>query len=319
MSNINQTPVAVAPAPGFAWWNEGIRGVPNTFIRSALFGISKKEKEPEKNEGKENEAIKNEYKLIASAKGFTINFKGTPLNQDDLIVWSEIIHNSRFEAEPDLMKLNCCDIKLAELLKNSGKTYGGKEIAWLKKSIKDLNEAFVKVEFDRQRVGYEGKLLEQVVLNGNEYKIFVNPNLAYLFEDGSKRDFTRINFERKIKEAKNGLLGWLFNFYSSHENKGYPAFSVETIHKLCGSKDTKIFSFKRQLKTALYHLENATNWKCEIEDNKVYVIDTSILSTEEMNEYKARRFNKMMKDEDFRNLVEAEKKIMEEDPDYIPF
>jgi len=233
-------------------------------------------------------------------------------------VWCEIIHKSRFEAEQDLMKLNCCDIKLAEFFRNSGKTYGGKEIARIKKSIKDLNEAFVKVEFDSQRVGYEGKLLEQVVLNGNEYKIFVNPDLAYLFVDGSRRDFTRINFERKIKEAKNGLLGWLFNFYSSHENKGYPAFSVETIHKLCGSKDTKLFSFKRQLKTALYHLENATHWKCEIEDNKVYVIDTSILTPEELIAYKEKRFNKFMKDEDFRKMVEAENELLK-DPDYIPF
>ena len=312
MNNVNQTQAPVAP--GFEWWNDSVRGVPNTFIRSALFGISKKEKEPEKIEDKPI----HEFKLIASAKGFTVHFKGTELNQDDLVVWCEIIHNSRFEAEPNLIKLNCCDMKLVVLLKAIGKANGGKEVAWLKKSIKDLNEAVVKVKFENQREGYEGKLLEQVVINGNEYKIFVNPDLAYLFVDGSKRDFTRINFERKIKEAKNGLLGWLFNFYSSHENKGYPTFSVETIHKLCGSKDTKLFSFKRQLKTALYHLENATLWKCEIEDNKVNVIDTSILSPDELIAYKEKRFNKLMKDEDFRKLVEAENELLK-DPDYIPF
>jgi hypothetical protein len=216
------------------------------------------------------------------------------------------------------MKFYSCEIKLSQLIKVIGKSYGGKEISSLKKSLSKLSEAVIKVEYLNNRVGYNGKLFENVVENKNEYKISINPNIAYLFMDKEERDFTRIDFDTKLGYAKNGLLGWLYNFYSSHENNGHYSYSLENIHNLSGSKDSKMFSFKRQLKKALNDLEKVTEWKCCIENNKVYVIDRSVLSESETSGFLAREKSIRIKSGELEKLLEEEKIILN-DPDHIPW
>jgi hypothetical protein len=63
-----------------------------------------------------------------------------------------------------------------------------------------------------------------------------------------------------------------YSFYSSHSNPF--DYKIETLWKLCGSEAKALKEYKRTLSESLQHLNEATGWKCRIENDKLQVFKT---------------------------------------------
>jgi hypothetical protein len=122
---------------------------------------------------------------------------------------------------------------------------------------------------DGQR-SYFGPLLLRGARDGETGRFFIelNPDVVALYgSDG----WTQVEWEQRQALKGKPLAQWLHGFYSSHA-KPYP-IKVETLHRLCGSDNQKLFSFKQELKTALELVAVQTGWAWNIDDKALVHID----------------------------------------------
>lgn len=141
------------------------RGVPNGFLRSALFGVIAKGRRRYIN-GEE----------LASIDGMTIRCKGERLDQGDLNVWVSGLHSVR------LQELGSqCRLTSYGLLKFMGKTDTGKNRVTLKNRIEQLVANVQTVKQDRY--SYIGGLISFAAKDEEtqEWVIELDPRLLQLF------------------------------------------------------------------------------------------------------------------------------------------
>jgi len=93
----------------FPLWPEPVRGMPNPFLRSALFSAV---------HGKDRRFLNNQ--LISAVDG--IRFKGEQLNQEDLEVCAEVFHLGRIHPLGDT-----CHSAAHALLKSLGRKTGNSQ------------------------------------------------------------------------------------------------------------------------------------------------------------------------------------------------
>lgn len=211
-------------------WPEPVRAVPNSFLRSALFGAIAKGR---------RRYINGED--LAAIDGITIRYKGERLDQGDLDVWESVLHAVR------LQELGSqCRLTSYALLKLMGKTDTGKNRATLLTRIERLVANALTVRQGRH--SYIGSLIAFAAKDEEtqEWVIELDPRLRPLFAADS---FTQV--EWAVRHALDGhqLAQWLHGFYASHA-KPFP-LKVETLHKLCGSEAGLMSDFAKKLRKAL--------------------------------------------------------------------
>ena len=226
-SNVVQLPV----------WPEAVRGVPNGFLRSALFGAIRKGR---------RRYLKAEQ--LAALDGIEIRYTGERLDQGDLDVWESVLHAVR------LQELGSqCRVTSYALLKLMGKTDTGKNRATLHERITRLRAG--TVELKQGRYVYIGGLIGEAFKDEEtqEWVIELNPKLRALY--GSDQ-FTQI--EWAVRHELNGqqIAQWLHGFYASH-SKPFP-IKIETLYRLCGSEAGEIWKFTQTLRKALDALAEAS-------------------------------------------------------------
>lgn len=238
-------PAQPTPVVQLPLWPEPVRGVPNSILRSALFGAIKR--------GRRTYL---QGEPVASYEGVTILQTGPRLDQADLDVWEQCMHLARTGGLGTRIQFAAHGF-----LKAIGRGTGKSQHEWLRNAFRRLASTVVEVK-DGKRA-YFGPMLHHGARDDEtgRYVIEINPAIAQLY---SSDGWTQIEWEQRQALHKQPLAQWLHGFYSTHA-KPYP-MKVETIHRLCGSENKELKGFRRELRDALAKLEAATGWTCEIDD-----------------------------------------------------
>jgi hypothetical protein len=228
---------------------DGICVIPNSALRSALFGAIKR--------GKRKTMFREK---LASSSGVSVVFSGFRLDQADLDVWQRALHISRESLGQQIRFTS------GSFLTAIGRNTSGASHEWLKDSLTRLQSAVVEIT-DGSKT-FSGQLIHNYYIDEitKECVIELNPKLANLF---SSDGWTGLDWEQRKALIGKPLALWLHGFYSTH-SKPFD-YKIETLHKLCGSEVKELFHFKAKLKDALVSLSEATGWNCRIENDKLQV------------------------------------------------
>jgi len=226
----------------FPWSNEK-RGVPSSFLRSALFGVIRRGR---------REMLDNVE--IASWSNTSIRFTGKKLQQSDQDVWMACVEACKRAGKTDVV------IPQRELMRLIGRKGGDTKRAW--SDLRRLCSAIIELENEKFR--YVGGLINDAFLSEekNHFCISINPRMLALF--GS--EVTHIEVEKR--QALSGDLSkWLQGYVLSHKATWRkPHFvGLDKLQELCGSQ-SNIRDFRRSIRKsmkALKEQEIISGWKLE--------------------------------------------------------
>ncbi|WP_242466330.1 plasmid replication initiator TrfA [Chromatium okenii] len=226
-------------------WPDCSRGVPNGVLRSALFGAIKRG--PRK-------FINREF--MNTLEGYEIRYTGARLDQSDLDVWETLLDLSKQASENQ----NHVYTSERALLQKMGRAYGKSGREWLKSATARLSAT--NVEFNHTNSNYGGSLVDEFYRDDDtgRYVIVLNPKLQAMF---ARDDWTQINWEQRQRLKGQPLAQWLHGFYSTHAEP-YPV-KVKTLHRLSGSENMEICSFRQKLRENLKELDAVTGWVSSID------------------------------------------------------
>lgn len=225
-------------------WADVCRGVPNSVLRSALFGVVRR-----------GPRAFQQRVQKASVEGVKIIHTGPQLDQADLDVWEQALQLARTGG------LGCrIQFTASQFLKCIGRGNGKSQHEWLKGAFARLAASVVEIK-DAHRA-YFGPILHHGGRDDDtgRYVIEMNPKIIELYGlDG----WSSVEFGQRMALKKRPLAQWLHGYYSSHA-KPFP-IKVETLHRLCGSQNAALKGFKQDLKSALEKLEEVTHWRWSID------------------------------------------------------
>lgn len=229
-------------------WAEVCRGVPNSVLRSALFGVVRR-----------GPRAFQQRVHKASVEGVKIVHTGPQLDQADLDVWEQALQLARTGG------LGCrIQFTASQFLKSIGRGSGKSQHEWLKGAFARLASSVVEIK-DGPRA-YFGPILHHGGRDdqSGRYVIEMNPKIIELYGlDG----WSSVEFSQRMALKKQPLAQWLHGYYTSHA-KPFPV-KVETLRRLCGSQNSSIKGFKQKLISALGKLEEITHWTWHIDDSNL--------------------------------------------------
>ncbi|MFZ4539731.1 plasmid replication initiator TrfA [Propionivibrio sp.] len=229
-------------------WPDAVRGVPNSFLRSALFGVSN---------------IRKTYSnrtLIAAVDGYEIRFFGTSFNQTDLDVWETLLHLARLQPLGTKVEFTA-----HSLLKELGRSTGGKDHEQLKEELARLGSGWTEITDTKAKKTFAGNFISSFVRDDEteRYVVSFTPEMAQLYEAGH----TLIDWSERKALGKNNLAKWLHGHYASHASPFH--YKTGTLRDLSGSDTTGLRTFRQKLKKALDALKAIgaiLNWSIDDDD-----------------------------------------------------
>lgn len=236
----------------FPVWPEMVRGIPNSVLRSALFGIVRRGRRPYL-----------ERQELAAIDGVKIIFTGPRLDQADLDVWEECLHISRVNNIGNKIYFTAHGF-----LKKINRATGKSQYEWLKGAFARLSTSAVEVTDGKKT--YFGAMIHGGARDDEtgQYFIEINPKIMSLYgHDG----WTGIDFEQRLALKSQPLSQWLHGFYSTHA-KPYP-YKVATLRELCGSEIKELWRFRQQLKKSFTQVSKVTSWKIWIDDKDLVHVE----------------------------------------------
>jgi len=251
-ANKPEKPPERAPVVQLPLWPNAIRAVPNTVLRSALFGVIQRGRR------KFLDRV-----AVASIDGLNVRHTGPRLDQADLDVWEQCLHLARTSPLGDRLEFTSYSF-----LKAIGRGTGKSQREWLKSALTRLQVSAVEIEESRR--AYSGQLLRDYARNdqSGRYVIEVNPKIIALFgQDG----WTGLEWEQRQALKRQPLAQWLHGFYSTHKNP-HP-YKVATLQRLCGSETKELYKFRQQLRKAMEQVAAVTGWVLTIEDGDLLKVD----------------------------------------------
>jgi hypothetical protein len=246
-----------APQMSLELWPDTVRGVPNAALRGALFSIS------------QIRPIAKKRELVAAVDGIEVRVKGERFNQNDLDVWEMLLHLARERPLGNRVEFTAND-----LLKALDRKLGGTQHDQLKEEITRLRSGTVEVTWTKEGKTFGGGLISEYFYDDNNqsYVVVFSEKMLSLYEGG----YTHIDWQQRKLLGGNNLAKWLHGFYASHAAP-YP-YKVETIRKLCGSKDDqRLGDFRKLLRSALEKLVTLgaiISWNIEPKTDLVTVVKT---------------------------------------------
>jgi len=242
-------------------WPEPERGSPNAFLRSALFAAIQSENRQQIQGIPTKKTEQPPPVAVVTQKGLSIAYKGQQLDQYDLDVWLQAIHWAK--AQPIGTE---CVFQGHPFLKEIGRTGGKLNYELLTQSLTRLTDGLVVIK--QGTMTFTGHLISSFVRDDKTriYKIKFAEEILNLFGYSS---FTRLQWQQRRALKGKALPLWLHGFYSSHA-KPYP-LTLDYLHKLCGSRNTAMRSFRAKLKKAFEDLEKVTGMKATFKGDIVSV------------------------------------------------
>lgn len=236
-------------------WPNAVRGVPNSVLRGALFGVSVARKTHKKRT------------LIAALENYEIRFKGETFNQTDLDTLQGMLHLAR----PHPLGTRV-EFSVHSFLKELGRGTSGKEHDFFKEQIARLIGGYVEITSLKDRQTFMGSLVHKAFRDEatGRYIVIFDEDMLKLYQTGH----TLIDWEQRQALGKNNLAKWLQGFYASHA-KPFP-YKVETIFNLCGSTTERLGDFRKLLRTALVQLVDVgsiKSWSIDPKTDLVEVIN----------------------------------------------
>lgn len=236
-------------------WPEVTRGVPNSFLRNALFGTSNTRKTHKRRT------------LVTSVEQYEIRFKGETFNQTDLDVWETLLHLARLQPLGTKVQFTA-----HSLLKELGRGTGGKDHEQLKEELARLGSGWTEITDKKARKTFAGNFISSYVRDDEteRYVVSFTPEMTNLYEAGH----TLIDLEQRRALGRNNLAKWLHGHYSSHAQPF--AYKVETIRGLCGSTVERLGDFRKLLRAALAQLVEVgaiKSWSIDPETDLVKVVN----------------------------------------------
>lgn len=224
-------------------WPDLTRGVPNSILRSALFGVVRR--------GRRRYL---DAEPVAAVDGITIRYTGQQLDQCDLDVWEQCLHLSRQQLG--------LEVRFAgrAFLRAVGRATGKSQREWLETSFRRLMSAVVEITDGRR--AYAGHLIDHWYRDDatGQHVIVINAKIVSLYgSDG----WTAVEWQQRLSLSTQ-LARWLHGFYASHAQP-YP-IKVETLRRLCGSECSRLSDYRSELRSALDELHAATGWRAWIDD-----------------------------------------------------
>lgn len=247
-----QEPQAPARVVQLPLWPVPVRGVPNSVLRSALFGAIKR-----------GRRAYQERVQKATVEGLKVIHTGPTLDQADLDVWEQCLQLARETGLGAQIEFNA-----HSFLKAIGRNTSGANHEWLKGAFARLATSLVEIE-DGPRA-YWGALLHHGSRDSEtgRYVIEINPKILALFGYGG---WTQIEWQERQALKGQPLSQWLHGFYSSHAKPH--GYKVETIRKLCGSDTGELKKFRQSLRKALDALAAVTGWAWTIDGNDLVQVE----------------------------------------------
>ena len=257
-------------------WAEEKCGIPNGFLRSALFGAIRKGSRRYLQQEK-----------MASLDGIELIYTGQRLDQGDLDVWGGVV---QFARQQNLGEQ--CRFTAYAMLKQLGKGDDGGNRKVLDNRLTRMKATAVRIKVGRY--SYEGSLLDAIYRDEEtrEYIAVLNPKMHVLF---APDQFTQIDWNIRQTLDGKSLAQWLHSFYASHA-KPLP-ISIAKLHELSGSEAGELWKFTQTLRKNLDHLVEAHQQHCqsfayEIKGDLVYISRTPSKSQRLHLAKKARKSSK---------------------------
>ena len=254
----SQTPLQKAEVIQLPLWAEEKCGMPNGFLRSALFGAIRRGSRRYLQQEK-----------VVSLDGIELIYTGQRLDQGDFDVWGAALQLARQQNLGEE-----CRFTAYSMLKVLGKADTGGNRKVLDNRLTRLKATAVRIKSGRY--SYEGSLLDAIYRDEDtrEYIAVLNPKMHVLF---AADQFTQLDWN--IRQALNGkpLAQWLHGFFASHAQP--LPISINKLHKLSGSESAELWKFTQTLRKSLDQLVSTYQQHCqsfsyEITDNLVHVSKT---------------------------------------------
>ena len=226
-------------------WPQTQRGLPNSFSRSALFTVGNL---------RTGTRLNLKRHQVAALNGIDITYTGEELFQDDEDVLLQILHLARLQPLSTEVSFNASSM-IAEL----GWTRNAGSIKRLADCIDRMKASSlsVTVEAASVRENFSGSLIrafrwreEGSNTTMRQWTILLEKEIVTLF---NPKSYTRLDWSTRMKLPP--LAKWLHSFYHSHAQP-YP-FKVDSLHRLTGSKISKLYQFRYKLRQALDDLVEA--------------------------------------------------------------
>lgn len=233
-------------------WPAATHGVPNSVLRSALFGVIQRGR---------RRYIDSEP--LAALGSLQVTYTGPRLDQADLDVWEQCLSLAK-----DQGLGNRIEFTARHFLGLIGRTSGKSTHDWLRKALRRLSSSVVDIQDGD--LAYFGPLLHGGAVDEEtgRYVIEINPHIRALYGD---HNYTMIEWQERHALNSQPLAQWLHGFYGSHA-KPYP-MKTQTIRERCGSETKDLWRFRQALRKALAELSKVTGWECWIDGtDKVNVV-----------------------------------------------
>lgn len=225
-------------------WPQDLRGLPNAFARSALFTVANLRKGERRNMKRHP---------IAALAGITITYTGEELRQDDEDVFLQILHIARNQELGTPVRFTAYSM-ISEL----GWTKNSASYKRLVDCLDRMKASSVAVTVEDRignvRENYTGSLIRSFRWREpatdtqlREWEILLEKEIVSLFQSQS---YSRLDWRMRLKLPM--LEKWLHSFYHTHAQP-YP-YTVENLHRLCGSEQKELRKFRYKLKQALNNL-----------------------------------------------------------------
>ncbi|CAG9165805.1 plasmid replication initiator TrfA [Cupriavidus pinatubonensis] len=223
-------------------WPEDDRAFPNSMARSAIFAAVT---------GPHPREFYKQPKVLASLSNYVVTYQGAELRQDDLTVFSTLLHLARQTKLGHPVRFTAYS-----MLKELGWSINSDEYAHLRECCERLQFTSLKITTNKGAGGYAGSLIAEFHWkddSGNkldEWYVVLAPTIAAMF---GPETYTLQSWSvRKKIGGRSPLAQWLHFFLGSHDEP--IPISVGKYHELSGSKSKNLDDFRRRLKAALQKL-----------------------------------------------------------------
>lgn len=220
------------------FWGADVRGLSKCLANSALFSV------------REKRAPRRRYdeEIIASLNNVMMKYTGTQLDQDDHLVFMQLIHIARTTPLGEAVTVDA-----AEALRGLGWSDSEESYDRLRDSYKRMLEGTVYVEDRKPKRWrlYGAHLINTIAgdetATGTRWSIVLDRSLARIL---TGNELTLIDWVRQRRLS--ALAQWLHSFYATHAAP--LPYKAATIYELCGSKYANKASFRQKLKKSLDEL-----------------------------------------------------------------